>query len=180
MRRSVFALQAPVLAFDAGVLPSPAYGVGVGAEVRVEWLLVMLGGALWLPQSDSGESAGGGGYSAKYERRSGELSGCYAWSLGQFEFGPCLTMALEDVTAAGSGSDVAGKQGHVSWLTLGLGAQAGWTLSRWAELFLRPGLRLTTSRPTFAIDGAGPLYVGPLYRVPAASGGVEMGCGWFF
>lgn len=175
MRRSVLALQAPVLAFDVGVLPSPAYGVGVGAEVHVERVLVVLGGALWLPQSDSG-----GGYSAKYERRSGALSGCYAWSLGQFEFAPCLTMALEDVTAKGSGSDVAGKQGHVDWLTLGLGAQAGWTLTGRAELFLRPGLRLTTSRPTFAIDGAGPLYVGPLYRVPLASAGIEMGCEWIF
>ena len=170
------AVRLPVLVSDEGVLPSAGYGLGLGAGVRVSHLLIMLSGIVWLSQSQTGTSP----YAATYQRRTGELSGCYSWQYGQFEGGPCLMTTFEEVTADGSGGGVVDRQGHVSWLTLGLGAQAGWTLSRWAELFLRPGLRLTTSRPTFAIDGAGPLYVGPLYRVPAASGGVEMGCGWFF
>jgi hypothetical protein len=169
-----FALQAPVLLVDAGVLPSLAYGLGIGARVRVGRVVVALTGALWLPQS----AGGGGAFAASYQRRSAELSGCYAWSSGRFEVGPCLTMTLEDVTANGSGTDVVGQPGEVSWLTLGVGAQAGWMLTGWAALFLRPSFRLTTSRPTFAIDGVGPLYVGPLYQVPLAAAGVEMGCEW--
>jgi hypothetical protein len=165
------ALQAPVLLFDAGVLPSLAYGVGVGAELRARRVLVTLGGALWLAQTDGG----GAGVAARYERRSAELSGCYAWPLGRFEIDPCLTMTLEDVTANGSGPDIVGQQGSQSWLTLGVGAQAGWSLTAWAALFLRPSLRLTTSRPVFAIDG-----VGPLYQVPLASAGFETGCKWIF
>jgi hypothetical protein len=169
-----FALQAPVLRVDAGVLPSPAYGLGIGARVRVSRVMVGLAGALWLPQSASA----GGAFAASYQRRSAELSGCYGWSSGRFEVGPCLMMTLEDVTANGSGTDVVGQPGEVGWLTLGAGAQAGWMVTGWAALFLRPSVRLNTSRPTFAIDGVGPLFVGPLYRVPLAAAGVEMGCEW--
>ena len=74
-----------------------------------------------------------------------------------------------------SGPDVVGGPGHVSWLTVGVGAEAGWSPRSWATLFVRPGLALTTSRPTFAIDG-----VGPLYQVPLVAGGVEVGCEWIF
>jgi hypothetical protein len=63
----------------------------------------------------------------------------------------------------------------VTWLTAGLGARAAWTLARWAALFVRPTLSLTTSRPTFAIDG-----FGALYKVPLAAGGVEIGSEWIF
>jgi len=84
-------------------------------------------------------------------------------------------VALEDVTAGSSGLDVVGGPGHVSWLTVGAAARAAWSLRRWATLFLRPGVTLTTSRPTFTIDG-----VGPLYQVPFVAGGVEVGCEWTF
>ena len=84
-------------------------------------------------------------------------------------------MTLEDVTADGSGADVVDRRGHVSWLTLGLGGRAGWSLTRWAALFLRVTASFTTSRPTFAIDG-----FGPLYKVPLAAIGVEIGPEWIF
>jgi hypothetical protein len=48
-------------------------------------------------------------------------------------------------------------------------------LTRWATLFLRPIVSFTTSRPTFAIDG-----VGPLYKVPLAAAGVQVGSEWIF
>jgi hypothetical protein len=77
------------------------------------------------------------------------------------------------VSARGAGPDVVGDSGHATWLTVGLGARAGWSLARWAAIFLRPSLTLNTSRPTFAIDG-----VGPLYQVPVASVAVDLGCEW--
>jgi hypothetical protein len=165
------ALEAPFLAVDAGVLPWLVFGMGVGVGVRVNRLRVRLAGLLWLPQSGGGAAP----YEATYERRTGELSGCYSWSGGSFEVGPCLTVSLEDVTSSGSGPDVAGASGHVRWLTMGLAARAGWSLRRWAALFVRPGLTFTTSRPTFTING-----VGPLYQVPFAAGGAEVGCEWIF
>jgi hypothetical protein len=165
------ALQVPVLAVDEGVLPSWAYGVGIAAGVRVGRLRLMLAGLLQLPQNDASTSP----YAARYRRRTGELSGCYAWPYGHLEVGPCLTTTLEDVSADGSGPEVTDGSGHVSWLTLGLAARVAWALGGWAALFLRPSLTFTTSRPTFAIDG-----VGPLYRVPVAALGVQMGWEWIF
>jgi hypothetical protein len=160
-----------VLAVDEGMLPSWAYGVGVAAGVRLRGLRLMLAGLLWLPQkSDTTPSSP---FAVSYERRSGELSGCYAWTNGRFEVGPCLTVTLEDVTAGGSGPQVAGGPGHVDWLTVGIAARGEWSFSGWGALFLRPSLTLNTSRPTFAIDG-----VGPLYQVPLATVGVEVGCEW--
>lgn len=166
-----FALEAPLLAVDAGVLPGSAYGVGVGAGVRVNQLRVRMAGLLWLSQSGTNAAP----YEANYQRRTGELSGCYSWPGGSFEVGPCLAVALEDVTVGSSGPDVVGGPGHVAWLTVGVAVRAGWSLRRWATLFVRPGVTLATSRPIFAIDG-----VGPLYQVPRAAGGVEVGSEWIF
>jgi hypothetical protein len=164
-------VRLPVFASDEGVLPSAGYGVGLGAGVRVSQLLIMLSGVVWLSQNEAGASP----YAATYQRRSGELSGCYSWRYGQFEGGPCLMTTFEDVTSDGSGGGVVDRQGHVSWLTLGFGVRASWLLARWAALFLRPTVNLTTSRPTFAIDG-----VGPLYKVPLAAVGLQVGSEWIF
>jgi hypothetical protein len=126
---------------------------------------------MWLSQNEGGASP----YGATYQRRTGELSGCYSWEYGQFEGGPCLMMALEDVTADGSGAGVTDTRGHVDWVTVGLGVRAGLSLSRSVALFVRPALSVTTSRPTFAIDG-----FGPLYQVPPAAVGVGIGSEWIF
>ncbi len=165
---SYVALVAPLLAVDTGVLPSWAYGVGAGVEARVDRLRVRVAGFLWLPQSASETP-----YEATYHRRSAELSGCYAWPGGSFEVGPCLAVTFEDVSAGGSGPDVVSGSGHVRWLTVGVAARAGWSVRKWATVFVRPGVTFTTSRPTFAIDG-----VGPLYQVPLVAGGAEVGCEW--
>jgi len=166
------ALQGPLLASDAGVLPSLAYGAGGGVGIRVSHLVAILSGVLWAWQDDTGATSS---TTAAYQRRTGELSGCYYWQYGQFEGGPCLMMTLEDVTADGSGTRVVDIQNHVSWLALGLGAQARWSLAKWAALFLRPAVSFTTSRPTFAIVG-----YGPLYKVPLAAVSVEVGPEWIF
>jgi hypothetical protein len=162
-------LQVPILTADEGDLPLWAYGLGVAAGIRVSRVQVMLGGVLWLPQSSIGASL----YGATYTRRSGEMAGCYAWRKGTFEAGPCLTVTLEDVTSGGTGPGVGDGPGRATWLAVGVAARAEWSLSEWAALFLRPSLTFTTSRPTFAIDG-----VGPLYHVPLASVGVQVGSEW--
>jgi hypothetical protein len=169
--RGGLVLQVPVLVSDAGVLPSPAYGLGAGVGVHVRRLQVMLSGILWLSHYDAGATP----YAATYQRRTGDLSGCYSWRYGPFEGGPCLMVTLEDVTADSSGADVMDRQGRVSWLTVGLGARAGWSLAAWEVLFLRPTVSFTTSRPTFAIDG-----FGALYKVPLTAVGVELGSEWIF
>jgi hypothetical protein len=159
------------LAVDEGTMPWWAYGLGVGAGVRVNRLRLMVGGVLWL--SEAGINAAP--YGGNYERRSGQLAGCYSLVQGTVELGPCLTLTVEDVSASGSGPDVMVTQGHATWLTASIGARAGLSLGRWASLFVRPNLTFNTSRPFFAIDG-----VGSVYQVPLTALGVQLGCEWIF
>jgi hypothetical protein len=166
---SGWTLGAPLFAVDQGMLPSAAYGFGAAVGVRANRVRLMLTGLLWIPQ----DSSGAGVYTSSYDRRSGELSACYGWPIGTFDFGPCATLTLEDVSAHGTGPEIVGADGHATWLTIGVAARAGWSIQRWAQVFVRPRLALTTSRPTFAIDG-----VGSLYQVPLVSAGVDLGCEW--
>ncbi|HSY22062.1 MAG TPA: hypothetical protein VK841_08115 [Polyangiaceae bacterium] len=166
---SGWALEAPIVAVDQGTLPSAAYGFGAAVGFRANRVRLMLTGLVWVPQ----DSSGAGVYTSSYDRRSGELSACYGWPIGTFDFGPCATLTLEDVSAHGTGPEIVGADGHATWLTIGVAARAGWSIQRWAHVFLRPHLALTTSRPTFAIDG-----VGSLYQVPLVSAGVDLGCEW--
>jgi hypothetical protein len=132
----------------------------------------MLAGWLWLQQDSEGASP----YVGTYTRRTGELSGCYTWPLrGPFEVGPCLTLALEDVTVRGGGPDVAAESGHAIWPTLGAAARVEWSLGRWVALFVRPGMTFAPARPTFAIHG-----VGPVYEVPVAAFDVNIGSEWIW
>jgi hypothetical protein len=108
-------------------------------------------------------------------RRSGDLSGCYAWRTPGFELGPCLRLTIDDVTAQGKGPEVVPESGHIAWLSAGAAARARWSPTRWTALFVSPSLLIATSRPNFAIDG-----VGPVHRVPVASFGATLGCEWIF
>jgi hypothetical protein len=109
-----------------------------------------------------------------YERRTGELSGCYGWRAGPFELGPCVTLALEDIKASGKGPYVTPHSPDTFWLTVGLGARVRWSPVPWTAFFVRPTVAFSTSRPSFEIDGVGP----SLYQVPLAAVGINIGCEW--
>lgn len=172
-KRTAAVLGGPFFALDEGILPSWAYGVGLGAGVRLNRLEALLTAALWLPQSESGD-ASASAYVGHYERRTGELSTCYGWPLGRFELGPCVTLALEDVKATGKGPYVTSHSPETLWFTAGLGVRARWSPRPWTAIFVRPGVAFSTSRPSFEIDGVGP----PLYQVPVAAVGINIGCEW--
>jgi hypothetical protein len=158
----------PVLAVDQGSLPSWAYGLGIGLGVRASRFRVTLQGLLWLPQN-----AATAPFESSYTRRSAALSGCYGWPVGPVDLGPCVTLALEDLTASGTGPNVTSESGHASWITAGVAGRAGWAPVAWASVFVRPSVTITTSRPTFAIDG-----VGSLYQVSLVAVGLDVGCEW--
>jgi len=168
-------LQVPILAFDEGTVPSPSYGLGLGAGFRAQKFEVLVTGRLWLPQPDPDEY---GSFGATYTRASGELSGCYRWGLAGFGLSPCVNIGLEYVAARGSGPaqtppDFGTWSAGEVWATVGLAARASWSPIRWAALFVRPSLALNTSRPTFIINEAS-----SLYRVPLAAVGIDLGCEW--
>jgi hypothetical protein len=175
----------PFGVIDEGVLPSVAYGLGVGVGVRFHRFEFGIAGVLWLPQNaGSGAPGGLGGH---FVRRSGEVSGCYAWALHRFELAPCLRLTLDDVSArgtgivpqagvvGGTGPEIVSESGNMAWLSVGASAQARWSPTRWMAVFISPGFAVATARPTFAVDGAG-----SVHRVPAATVGTELGWEWIF
>ena len=173
-RRWAPVLSGPLLIADEGTLPFLAFGLGVGLGIRVGHVEALLNAFLWLP--GSAEPAETSPYAARYERRSAELSGCYGWPQGAFELGPCLMLAVEDVTATGTGArDLVGGPGHPTWMTVGVAARARWAPSRWSAFFVQPRVALNASRPTYMIEG-----VGTLYSTPLATVGMDLGCEWIF
>jgi hypothetical protein len=163
------ALEGPVLAADEGTLPFWAVGLGLAAGVHLKRVRLMLGGRYWFSQHTLTESA----FEVRYTRWSGGVSGCYSWSAGGFEISPCAAATLENVTAQGHGPQVGGGPGRESWLALGLAVRAAWVPTGWASVFLRPSLTFNTARPAFVLEG-----VAPLYQVPLATVGVDLGCEW--
>jgi hypothetical protein len=166
-------LQLPILTVDAGDLPSLAYGLGLGAGLRLGRAELLLAGVIHLPQDQVGTSLYADG--ARYDWRSAVLSSCYGWRFGSFEASPCVAFKVENVTASASGPDITQSQSDVVWLTVGAAGRANWFFRDWGALFIGPNVMLATSRPTFIVDG-----VGPIYKVPPASLGVDMGCEWSF
>ncbi len=158
------------LVVDSGVLPSWAYGLGLGAGVRGHHVQIVLAGLLWLPQT---ADPAGTPYSIRYARYTGELSACYGWSLGPFEAGPCMLARLEDVSARGTGPDILTSTGQRAWMTVGIAANARWSLGAWMALYVRPGVAFATTRPPFSIAG-----IGPLYQVPIAAVAFNIGWEW--
>ena len=167
-------LSGPLLVADEGTLPSWAFGLGFGVGIRVRRFEAVLNAILWLRQP--GAPADLSPYGAQYERRTGQLSTCYGWPLHSIELGPCLVLAVEDVTAtATGGSDLVGGPGNIPWMTVGVAARARWSPSDWLALSARPSVGFNTSRPIYVID-----QVGTLYRTAPATVGFDLGCEWIF
>jgi hypothetical protein len=167
-RRGPVEVELPLLRVDEGALPGWAYGLGLGAGVRLSHLQFHAAGLLWLPQDSTS-----GAYRVHYVRYTGELSGCYRVPLHPIEIGPCLFVRFEDVTAGGTGPQVVPKPGPTPRVTVGVAAQARWSIGSWAAVVARPSVAFATSRPSFSIAG-----VGPLYQVPLAGFALDLGCEW--
>jgi RNA polymerase sigma-70 factor (ECF subfamily) len=76
----------------------------------------VVAGFLWLPQDRDAAP-----YRGSFVRRSGELSGCYGWRTGRFEFVPCLRLTVEDVSARGTGPEVLSTRNEANGLCDGRG-----------------------------------------------------------
>ena len=137
------ALEGPVVAADEGTLPSSGRRPGSRGRDRLERVRLMLSGRYGFSQSTTTRAS-----TRCVSRWSGGVSGCYAWSSGRFEVGPCAAATLENVAAQGIGPQVSGGPGRESWLALGLSVRAAWAPAGWASVFLRPSLTFNTARPT--------------------------------
>jgi hypothetical protein len=166
-------LRIPLFRFDLGVLPRPSYGTGLALGIGYESWRVLVGGALWWPQSIP--APGFPGFGAKTHRLSADLQGCRGWQVGRFELAPCLVVALENVAVRGYGPGVVSHLRRPAWLSVGGEAAGSWHLHDFASLVMSINGRFSTSRPHFVIDG-----IGELHRVPLVAAGATIACEWIF
>jgi len=168
-----FVLSAPELRADVGVLPETSYGLGVGVGARHDAWRFIASGALWLAQDyQPGPFVG---YGAHFARVSGELSGCHAFSLGNFEISPCLQVSIDDVSARATGIGVSSSSPRTAWLSVGAGGKGSWMLGPRAALFFGVNGRVATSQPRFVSEATG-----EVAQVGAAALGLVLGCEWQF
>lgn len=166
-----FAFRAPEFRTDIGVLPEPSYGIGLAAGLRQEAWRVLLSGTLWLAQEyESGPFVG---YGAHFGRVSGELSGCHGFRFGGFELAPCLLLALDAVSARGTGVGITSTNPRTAFLSAGAGIQGLWSVNRSLAVILGVNARVATSRPRFVSES-----VGEISQVGPVALGVVLGCEW--
>jgi len=171
--RTRFLLRAPILRSDVGVLPALSYGVGFAAGVRRDSWRFIASGTYWFPQTRDAVILPD--YGGRFTRLSAELSACRGSQFASFELSPCLLLALDDVSARGTGLAVESTARRASWFSAGAALDGLWHLDRHAALLLGINARVATSRPRFVSEG-----IGEIAQIGPAAFGVALGCEWIF
>jgi hypothetical protein len=144
------ALQVPVTVAalaDAGALPHTGFGLGLGAGLgRGPWLIVGQGAFLFSPEARAADSGGG-----RFRLIIGAILACLDHRFAQVGILGCAGAEAGVIQAEGIGINRP-RSRNVGWgaalLELGLVRRLNATVS----LFLRGGVALPWSRPTFTLN----------------------------
>jgi hypothetical protein len=163
-------LQAPLLAWSLGPMPSPSIGVSLAGGVAIDpWILVAKA-TLWLPHTLDSERAETG---ATIDRLGVGLHVCRAFPFGPFGLAPCASLALEQLWARGVGPYVRSEDARATGLAVGLGIQARYRLAGWLNLLGGAELKLQAARPRLSIEG-----VGSFAQLGMLAGELTLGAEW--
>jgi hypothetical protein len=141
-------------AVSIGPLPEIGLGVGFAGGAMIDRWRFVAEGKFWLRQhatvtSDLGE------FGADLDRQSVSLRACRALWGSRFELAPCVSLALEHLSARGTGAQIAARSDDTWWLAVGIGGQARLHLAPWLSLVLGIDGQLETSRPVIQVDSVG-------------------------
>lgn len=161
-------LLAPRGVVELGPLPGASWGVGAAGGVHTRGWGLMVRGEWWSSQSVAAEALQG--YAASVERMSGAVSVCRDVLDSDLQVSPCLTLALERLSASGTGPHVAPMVQRSIWISPGLSVIAGWRVLDALALTVEVGGRLELSRPRIVIEGIGNIYQMPPFAFSAALG----------
>lgn len=154
-------VRAPALVAELGSLPDPSLGFALGVGGRYDAWRFLVTGQLWLNQTVHGTSLPQ--YGARVARQAAALTVGHGFRWGRGELAPCLTLALERITARGTGPDVVASDTQAVWLGVGAGIQGSLPVWQALAFFVDLGGHVQTSRPLLAIDGLGNLrQLGPV------------------
>jgi hypothetical protein len=134
----------------------------------------MLAGHVFAGQTVSvGEQAAS--YGADLKRMTAQVSVCRGWRYSRFELAPCVGVAVEYMSARGTGAGVAPSTQGAVWPAPGAGGVAHWYAMESLALFASVSGYLELSRPHLIIEGLGEVAQPGLTAVEGA-----MGLEWSF
>ncbi|HEY4106044.1 MAG TPA: hypothetical protein VGM44_19220 [Polyangiaceae bacterium] len=165
-------LQLPLGTASLGPLPKPNLGVAFAAGLALDRWRFLAQAALWQKQKTSATFQAAQ-YDAESARLSATLSACRALSLSRFELAPCLTLALEHISATGSGPHIVPRTATSTWLAPGVGAALRFYVAPWFCLAASANAALETARPEISLAG-----VGRVAQLSAAAATVTIGPEW--
>jgi hypothetical protein len=164
-------LRAPFATSDIGTLASPAVGLGAGLGLRIDSWRFLLSGHISRDRTILAKDVSGYGVDVGWA--TAELSACRGIRAGRLELAPCVTVAMERMTARGFGDQIAPQTQSPIWLGVGAAVVGYWYPSNWLALFLSVGGRVQTSRPVVSLD-----VIGTVYQVAPAELTLAIGSEW--
>lgn len=153
VRRWRALIQAPSVAFGLGPLPGPSYGLALAFGVSLYRWRFSVAGSGWLRQALTANDQPG--VAANVDRLTARIRGCRAIVVAPLEAGPCLTFAVEHISARGLGAHVAPRTANATWVAAGLGVQARLHVTSSVGLAGGIDVEIEASRPKISIDGVG-------------------------
>jgi hypothetical protein len=142
---------------ELGVLPSPAYGLGVKAGGMIDASSLELALVYW-PARRKGLPGVAPAAGAEIALLSGSIALCPAAPLGRLELGGCAVAALGRFRADGFGLEGEVTAGS-RWLAVGIDAMSRLRLTGALALSLRLGLLRPLDRPRFVASVADEEYL---------------------
>ena len=146
-------VRAPAIVGELGPLPDPSLGFSLGVGGRYDDWRFLLSAQLWLTQTVRGTDLPDHG--ARLGRQAAGVTVGRGFRVGRGELAPCVTLALERITARGTGTGVTATDAQAVWLGIGAGVQGSLELAPALAIFADVGGRIETARPLIAIDGLG-------------------------
>jgi hypothetical protein len=147
-------LRLPFAALRFGPVPGLAFGVSAGAGLSIGHLRFAADLRLWLPRhlTTAGQVER---YGADIRGYTTALQACRALFGPRFELAPCLLVAIEHISASGTGPHIAEVRADATWVAAGIGVLVRWNVARWLDLLAGIEVAFQTSRPTILIDDVG-------------------------
>ncbi|HKO52081.1 MAG TPA: hypothetical protein VJV79_30435 [Polyangiaceae bacterium] len=167
-------LQLPQVELGLGPLHQPSFGLAIGGGISIERWRFLAKGSLWFPQHASASNAEQQ-YGADVRRATATLLACRAVVRSWLELSPCLSLAIQHLSARGTGAHVGTRTGTATWPAVGLGAQARAPIAAWISVFLGIDAQIQFSQPLLAVDE-----IGPVERLLPAAITTTLGSEWIF
>jgi hypothetical protein len=168
-----FLLRVPLAVMDVGPLPNPGFGVGGALGLRSGGWRVSVAGRILLSQTWL--QPGSVDLGAEVKRWQAELWLCRGWRFRHTELSPCLTVALDRLSATGTGPGVQPSTQKSLSFVAGLAGTAHVYVMDSMAIFASLALGIETTRPVFVVDG-----LGTIGQVGATQVSVGLGPEWIF